>query len=266
MALLTAQDYLYQAFRRCGQLRPGASANTDLMSDGLDAWRILFDGLNAKRTMQYTMPDYIFPITGPGTGTTGNGNTFAGSGYTIGPSGADFTAPRPEAIVRLNLYLTSANPGQPTRIPIRLISMEEWMNIPVINLPAINVATTAAYDPQWPNGVIWVWPPLNGNSLEIFTWGQLTPPATLGATYSAPPGYADVIIWSLAKALWPLATNSVYVNKLPFQFICGQAALARNAVMAVNAPMPRLRNDFTGGAGSRSNTSDWDLLLAGVPY
>ncbi len=34
MALLTAQDYLYQAFRRCGQLRPGASANTDLMSDG----------------------------------------------------------------------------------------------------------------------------------------------------------------------------------------------------------------------------------------
>jgi hypothetical protein len=264
MALTTASDYIYQALRRCGQLRPGYASNTELMADALDAWRIIYDGFNAKRTMQYTMPDYVFPVTGPGTGTTGNGQTFGGTGYTIGPTG-DFVAARPESIVRMNLYMTSASPSQPTRIPISLISMEQWMNIAVIQLTAINVTTTAAYDPQWPNGVIWVWPPLNGNSLEIFTWGQLTPPATVGASYSAPPGYAEVIIWELAKELWPLATRTVWLNKLPFQYICGRAKAAKDAVRAVNAPMPKLRNDFDSGQ-SNTNSCSWSLLLEGTPY
>lgn len=266
MPLLTAQDYINRAFRRIGQIRPGALTNTELYADALDEWRVLFDGYNAKRTMQYTNPDYVFPVTGPGHGTTGNGQTFGGTGYQIGPTAADFVAPRPEAIIAMNLYQTSASPTQPTRIPIQMISMEEWLTIPVIQLTPINVTTTAAYDPQWPNGVIWVWPPLNGNSLEIFTWGQLTPPATLGAAYSAPPGYADLIIWELAKVLWPLATHNLMVNKVSHQWICGQAARARDAVKAVNAPMPRMRNDFTGGSGSNANSCDWLTTLAGIPY
>ena len=332
MALITAQDYIYQALRRCGQLRPGAIANADLLSDALDQWAIMFSGFNAKRTMQFTMPDYVFPIPGPGHGQTGNGQSFSGSGFQIGlpisftatttsaspiltavsnvlavqqgeaisgigiPLGTtvvsvnpatstivmstpatangtvtvtgtpDFVAPRPDVIVRVNLYLTTANPSQPTRIPLRQISMEEWLNIPVIDLPPINVATTFAYDPQYPNGVLWVWPPLNGNSLEIFTWGQLAPPLSLSAAYSAPPGYAEVIIWELAKAMYGMATRDVWIHKMPFQYIAGQAAIAKAAVKAVNAPMPRLRNDFSGGSGGGANTSDWDLLLTGVPY
>lgn len=262
---MIAQDYIYQALRKCGQMRPGYVNSTDLLNDGLAEWKAMYDGFNAERTLNYTMPDYIFPITGPGTGTTGNGNTFGGSGYTIGPSGADFTAPRPTAIVRMNLYLTSANPSQPSRIPISMISMEEWMNIPVIQLNAINVAVVAAYDPQFPNGVIWVWPPLNGNSLEIFTWGQLTPPATLGATYAAPPGYQDLIVYRLAQRLYHLCTRDVAVNKVPFQYLCGQAALAASRVKAMNAPMPKMRCDFQSG-GNDVAVCDWDLLLAGVPY
>ena len=179
---------------------------------------------------------------------------------TIPPS---FAGPRPEAIVRMNLFLTSSNPGQPTRIPLSPISAEEWANIPVVQFPATNVATTFYYDPQFPQGVINVFPPLNGNSLEIFTWGFLTPPTSLTATYSAPPGYAEVVIWNLARELWPLATNNVFVNKLPFEYICGMAAKARDAVKAINSPMPRLRNDFDGGS-STAPTCDWPLLLTGV--
>lgn len=326
MALLTASDYIYNAFRRMGQLRPGYTTNNELMTDALDAWRILFDGLNAKRTMQYSIPDFIYPVVSSGldgiygenvqfsvgpvftfsatttststtalvTNTAGLniGQRISGTGIATGStiqgistntsivlsdaataSGAttvtvtpDFIGPRPEAIIRMNLLLTSASPAQPSRIPLAPMSAEEWANLPVVQFSPVDVTTAFYYDPQFPQGVINVFPPLNGNSLEFFTWGVLTPPTSLTASYSAPPGYADLIIWELAKVLWPMATKNLMVNRVSHQWICGQAKLARDAVRAVNAPMPRMRNDFTGGGGSRSNSCDWDLLLTGVPY
>ena len=266
VGLIQAQDFIYQALRKCGQMRPGYTPSPELLQDGLNEWTAMFDSYNAERTLNYTMPDYVFPILGPGHGTTGNGQTFGGSGYEIGPTALDFVAPRPVSIVRMNLYLTSANPSQPSRIPMGLISMEQWTNIAVINLNPINVATIAAYDPQFPNGVIWVWPPLNGNSLEIFTWGQLTPPAALTDPYSAPPGYMDLIIWRLAARLWPMCSKEMMIRKEPPQWIRGQAAIAAARVKAVNAPMPRLTCDFRGGNRSATAVCDWDLLLTGVPY
>lgn len=326
MALITVSDYIYHAFRRCGQLRPGAGANPDLMNDGLDAWKIIYDGYNAKRTMAFSIPDYIYPVgsnTGlqgiygpnvqfsigpsfsvsvtlqsstavlcPNTAGLNIGQAVTGAGipastwitavsinvgFTLNNAATStgpqtliivptFAGPRPEFIIRMNLVLTSANPTQPTRIPLAPMSAEEWGAIPVVQFNAVNVATSFYYDPQYPQGVINVFPPLNGNALEIFTWGFLTPPTSLTATYSAPPGYAEVVIWNLARELWPLATHDVFVNKLPFQFICGQAAKAREAVKSINAPMPKLRNDFGGSMSSRVAVCDWNAILVGTPY
>lgn len=262
MALILAQDYIYHALRQCGQLKAGYTAQLELLTDAIDQWHLLFDSYNSRRTMMYTMPDYVFPILGPGHGVTGNAQTFGGSGYQIGPTSLDFVAPRPEAIVRVNLYYTEG--PSPARIPLSQISMEQWMNIAVVSLPAINVATTFAYDPQYPNGVIWVWPPLNGNSLEIFTWGALTPPASLTAPFSAPPGYADLIVKQLAVRLWQYCSVSWFKERHSFEWISAQAELARQQVAKVNAPMPRLRNDFSGGRMRITATSDWGLLLTGV--
>jgi hypothetical protein len=234
------------------------------MNDALTEWQMLYDGYNARRTMAYSMPDYVFPVTGPGHGSTGNGQTFGGTGYQIGPTATDFVAPRPVAIARMNLYMTSVSPSSPTRIPLEQISMEEWMRISVIQLTPINVTTVFAYDPQYPNGVIWVWPPLNGNSLEIFTWGQLTPPSTLASAYSAPPGYQDLIVFQLAKRLYPMCTKDVMPERRNYQLLCAEAEIARQAVAAINAPMPRIRNDFQGSRRTNAGISDWQLLLTGV--
>ena len=269
MSLLTAADFIYNALRKCGQLRPGYKASPELMADGLDEWKAMFDSYNSRRTMAYSMPDSVFPVpAGGGHGTTGNGQTFGGSGFTIGPSApADFLGPRPEAIARCNLYLTSASPSTPTRIPLSQLSMEEWTSIVAPVFAPINVATCFCYDPQYPNGVLWVWPPLNGNSLEIFTWGFLTPPTSLAATFSAPPGYADVVIWDLARRLWPLCTKDMMPHRVSHQWLCGQAAIARKAVQDVNRPMPRLATDFRGGVQhNTAGASDWSLILTGVPY
>ena len=265
MALSTAQDFILNAFRKCGQMRAGYILPAELLADGMNEWQLFFDALNAKRTNAYSMPDYIFPVTGPGHGTTGNGQTFGGTGYQIGPTAADFVCPRPVKIARMNLWQTS-NGTTPTRILLSQISMEEWTAIATIELIPINVTTVFAYDPQFPNGVIWVWPPLNGNSLEIFVWGQLVPPTNLSDSYTAPPGYADLVVWELAKRLWPMCTKSMMANKVSHQWICGQAAIARKAIQAVNAPMPRMGSDFRGGSRSNVGVCDWDLLLVGEPY
>ena len=262
---MTAQDMIYQSFRRCGQMRPGYVPPPELLADGLSEIQALYDGFNAERTLNYHMPDYVFSITGPGTGTTGNAQSFGGTGYSIGPSGADFTAPRPVAIARMNLYMTSASPTEPTRIPIAMISMDEWMDLPVIQLPAINIAICAAYDPQYPNGVIWVWPPLNGNALEIFTWGQLAAPTTLASTLSFPPGYWDAIRDTLAERLLPLCTHDIMPQRRDAIWLRGQAAIGREKIRAINAVTPRLTSDFPAGHTGR-NACDWDLLLTGEPY
>ena len=255
------------AFRLCGQMRPGYTVSPELYADGMNQWTLMFDALNTKRTANYTQPDYVFPILGVGHGTTGNGQTFGGSGYQIGPTAADFVTtntPRPPAIVRANLYYTSTDAGQPTRLPMQQISMEEWMNIAVIQLTPINVATVFAYDPQWPNGVIWVWPPLNGNSLELFTWGNLVPPATLTSAFTCPQGYGDLITYMLAARLWPMCPKDL-MEKNSIQWIRAQAEIARQNIMSVNSVTPRLVNDFRGG-GSGVGINDWNLLLTGIPY
>ena len=323
---MTAQDFIYLALRNCGQIRPGYTPNADFLNDCLLVFQQTYDGWNAERTQQFTVPDYIYNIStsrslngiygqniqwtvGPvftftgdthttttittqytnglviGMYLTGSGipaNTYitgistgvsitisaaatataTGVTFTITPS---FTGPRPEAIIRMNLYMTSAAPTQPIRIPLAPVSAEQWANIAVLQLTPINVTTVFYYDPQFPQGVINVWPPLNGNSLEFFTWGFLNPPSTLTSNYSAPPGYQDAIVYTLAKRLYHLCTNDVMPHKVSFQWLCGQSKLARDKIKAVNAPMPRLVSDFRGGA-PRVGTCDWQLLLTGQPY
>ncbi len=204
-------------------------------------------------------------------GITINTNITLSAAATItGPSTItvtpDFVGPRPEAILRMNLYMTSVAPSQPTRIPLSPISAEQWANISVIQLVPINVTTVFYYDPQFPQGVINVWPPLNGNSLEFFTWGFLTPPTSLGTTMLIPPGYQDAIVYTLAERLWPMCTKSVLINKVSHQWLCGKAKHARDRIKYVNAPSPKLVNDFRGGSRQNVGVCDWGLLLTGQPY
>ncbi len=322
---MIAENLIYQALRKCGQIRPGYTSQAELLADGLAEFQSMYDGFNAERTMAYTIPDYIYPIASTGLAgiygsniqfTVGPVFTFSAtttststtalvpntSGLIVGQrvSGAgipasttisaitintsivlshaatltglrtitvtpDFIGPRPEAILRMNLYMTSVSPAQPTRIPLAPVSAEQWANIAVLQLTPINVTTVFYYDPQFPQGVINVWPPLNGNSLEFFTWGFLTPPTSLSAILLIPPGYQDAIVYTLAERLWPMCTKSVLINKVSHQWLCGKAKVARERIKAVNAPMPRLANDFQSGRPT-VGVCDWDLLLTGRPY
>jgi hypothetical protein len=336
---MTAQDFIYASLRRCGQLRPGYQANAELLADGLREIGFMFDGWNTRRTMNYTVPDYVYPVTGQGNaaiesgqinglgfyigpsftiaagGTTsginlvafsGTSNLIAGlrpgmslSGNAISPGTtitdvfpdfspgvqllqisqvatqtgtndvivtADFVGPRPTAIIRANLVY-QATSGPPTRIPLSPVSAEEWASINVLQLTPINVTTVFYYEPAWPFGIIWCWPPLNANSLEFFTYGFLNPPITVSDPMQYPPGYQDAIIFTLAERLWPMCTLDVLVHKYPLALLRTDAYKARVELRNLNKPMPRMRNDMgTGGMSRNAGVCDWTLLLTGVPY
>lgn len=258
MALLLAQDYIYQALRKLGHLRAGYAAQAELMNDALNEWDTMFDAFNAERLMQFTNPDYVYPVTGPGSQSGGNG-------YQIGPTAADWVGPRPEIIIHANLVQTTVGP-QPVYIPIKAISQEQWANLAIRQIPAVNITAVFWYDPQFPNAVFNVFPPLSGNSIELFQTGVLVPPTTLSSAFSAPPGYQDLIIKSLAQRLYYMVPKMLMPEKKPYNIIAIEAENAKDKVKAINEPLNPLGNDFKGGGTNRDGFYDQYVWETGIPY
>lgn len=257
MALVTAKDYILSAFRKCGQMLPGYVPQPELLADALNEWEMLFDSWQAERTMGFSIPQFQYACPGPGSQSGGNG-------YQVGPTALDWVGPRPESIVRANCVMTNVGP-QPVYIPLRPISAEEWASLSIRQIPGINVTSLFYYDPQFPNGVFNVFPPLIGNSIELFTWAFFAAPALLTTAYSAPPGYMDAVIYSLAERLWPMCTRQIAINKVSLQWMAGKAHAAREKVRLVNRPIPTLRADFRGG-NKPAGYYDSFVSYTGEPY
>lgn len=262
MALTLASDFIKHALRRCGQMRPGYTPQTELLTDGLNEWGLMFDAYAAERTMGFSIPDYQYNVTGPGSQSNGNGYLIGPTAHAAGNAN-DFQGPRPASIVRANCVMLNQGPS-PVYLPMRPISAEEWADLAIRQIPAINVTNLFYYDPQFPNGVLNIFPPQTGNAIELFCWQALATPATLGTTYSAPPAYADMVIKNLSKRMWPLCTKDMMPNKLPYEVICGQAYAAEQVVRTLNRPVPTLRNNFP----SRHQDGFYDSFVSytGEPY
>lgn len=263
MSLVTARDYLYTALRRCGQLRPGYQSQNELLTDGLNEWWSLFDSWASERTMGFSVPSYTYTVKGPGSQSGGNGYLIGPTANIVGNAN-DFQGPRPNAIIRANNILNNVGP-QPVYIGLRPISAEEWASLSIRQIPAINVTNLFYYNPQFPNGIFNVFPPLNGNGIELFCWEALAVPASVDAQYNAPPGYADAVVWSLAERLWPMCTKQLTINRVGFPYLCGKAYEACQKVRMVNRPIPTLRPDFHGG-GHREGFYDANVSWTGEPY
>ena len=261
---MIASTIIYQSLRKLGQLRPGYQAPPELMSDALLEWQTWFDDLNAELTMNWSNPTYQFAVTGPGSQTPAT-VPFSGNGYQIGPSSADgWIAPRPEIITAANCVMTNTGPS-PVYIPIRMITQQEWAKLAIQQIPGINVTNLAWYDPQYPNGVFNVFPPLNGNSIQIYTSGVLQAPALLGSDFAAPPGYWNMVCFGLAKRLYYMVTREALPSKVPYQIIATQAKRAEDKLRQVNRPIPRMKNDFPSGP-RRAGYYDSFVTYTGEPY
>lgn len=231
MAILSysAQDIINQAFRDLGVLRTGQGAPADLVADALISLNQLIDSWLIDGLMVYCIKAEIFDFA-----TSQNA-------YTIGPSGADFTADRPVRIEEANCILTSPTPT--IRVPIGIITMDEWAGISVRDI-SNNIPLYLYYDGGFDNslgyGTINLWPqPQAGYQLEIFTWKQLNAFPDLATSIILPPAYALALRKNLAVSIAPMcglyAKTSENVSVMQFfPLVEKQAIQAKGKIMTAN--------------------------------
>ncbi len=247
---------MYQALRLSGQLMPGATANPELQADALQEMNSFIDSINAQELAQQFIDDRYFNIT------TSQQN------YTLGPTG-DFNIDvngnpltyRPQRILRANLVLLSnTGPTGPVRIPIQVIPVEDYADIPVLNVPAqvtirMYVQTTTI------NVTLYCFPfPTTGNQFEFFMWPGYAGFASIGAQFIGNPGYQDWFTYELAKRMYLLNTKDVGRARTERHTeLKNMAISARNLVWASNAPTPDLTPDLIT-EGPQSNGAPFNYL------
>ncbi len=216
----------------------------------------MVDQWNTDPTMQFANTDEYFNISTAGY----LGNSYQ---YSIGPSGsgADLVTAlpaRPVSIRRMNWVWKINTPNQPQRLAVQLIDEAEWFKIIQLPIPGALKANYCWYQPTFPLGVLNLWPPVQpGNQLELYEWGQVSYPATSGATVTFPPGYWQATKMSLAEVLMGIAPRAMFVEKQPdVARIPALALAARQSVQRVNRVTPRLVSDM-----NTLNGDDYNFLV-----
>lgn len=250
----------YTALRYAGQLRSGATASPEMLADTLYECNAMIDGWNAQELTQQFMDDRYFSIS------------VSQPAYTLGPTGqinSDVNGNpltyRPQRIVRANMVLLT-NVVSPVRIPIQIIPIEDYADIPVLQIASqVSIRMYVQTTPQ--NVTIYLFPfPTVGNQIELFMWPGYNIFGSLAAQFIGNPGYQDAITWNLAYRMYMMRDKEVgdprQANSRE-RYLHYKAVETLRIVEASNAPTPNLTPDIQteveGGNGSPFNYlyGDW---------
>jgi hypothetical protein len=184
----TCLDLIRSSLRMIGQLGPGRGASASELTDALFVLNSMLDNWNTDSLKIFTTRIDAY-------------NLQAGKySYTIGPSGADFTAPRPVRIEEANIILNTINPV--LRMPLTLIDDQRWSLVKIQAILPGAIPTLLYNDGGNPTSTLYLWtPPGQSYQLELFTWQQLTQFAATTDTVAAPVGYLDAMRYNLAVRL-----------------------------------------------------------------
>lgn len=145
--------------------------------------------------------------------------------YTIGPSGATFTAARPTLIQSAATII----PGTSIREPMDILSSKKWFAIKELGLTGL-LPTSIYLDQNFPNAGFHVHPIPSGTpTIEFYYWAALSSFPLLTTSFSWPPAYWNAIGLNLALFL-----SSAY-NKPLDQTLAGLALRVLEAVKSFNA-------------------------------
>lgn len=183
----TAQETIEGALRLIGALSDGATASAQVLADGLFALNQMIDSWSVDRLMIYATQDQQF---------TWPANT---QSRTLGPSG-DFVGNRPIAIDDSTYYRDASNG---LSFPIKLISQAQWDDIPLKSLT--NTYPNVMFiNMDMPNITAYLYPiPTKDLEFHFISAEELSQPAALSTTLTAPPGYLRALRYNLAVELAP---------------------------------------------------------------
>lgn len=189
---MTFGEIAQQSFIKNGILAPGESLPAELAQLALTDGNLLIEEFNIRDLMIWTTNINQYPLTA---------RILPTYWYTIGPTGADFTAPRPLTISRANIVLTNSNP--PSRFPLEIVNDMQWSDVTVPSLGSAPYPTKLYNNGDFPNSRLYLWPypTSSGNALELFTTNQASEFTDVSDMFSFPPGYANAFMLTLAERL-----------------------------------------------------------------
>ena len=120
--MATATELIQNAFIEIGVFEPGEPLNPEDSTFGLAKLNRLLDSWATKRLNVFFVGHASFVF-----GTSQQS-------YTIGPTGADFTAARPTRIKYANVLLVSTTPN--ARIPLDVLNVQEYAELDVPGIPS----------------------------------------------------------------------------------------------------------------------------------
>ena len=246
----TATQLIIDALNDLCVIRPGQVPTADILAVGLRAANQMIDQWLLNQLMVQTQVPNIYPLVS------------GQQDYTIGPTGCDFTAPRPTEIENANVVLNTVTPV--LRVPLNiLVDPGSWAAIAVQHLPnalPLVLWYEKSLDQTTGGAKLHLWPgPLVAYGLELYTWQQLTSFADLTTSYLFPPGYVECMRKNLAVKVAPMLRAYFKVPPDLFAELKEQALQAMNDLQSYNAPDPMLTED-PAFIGARPRAG-WNYLL-----
>jgi hypothetical protein len=219
MAIATAQDLITKALQ---QLRVYSSVETPLDADfqlGLDILNTMLDSWSNENLFCYCIQEQSFPLV------------VGQNQYTIGLASLhpNVVGTRPLKIIEgpVSAYIMDENQN---RYPVQVIDRNRWNMIGLLTNTS-NIPDTLFYDPQFPLGIINVFPtPNESNTLYFDSYLQFSDFSSLTSTISLPPGYVAAIIPNLA--IW---LSTYFKSSKLDPVISGLASDSKAAIKRTNA-------------------------------
>jgi hypothetical protein len=193
--IYTGQELTAEALEEIGVLGAGQTSSAEDADAALRRLNRLIDALGLDRLFLHEVRRVQHTLSA------------STASYTIG-TGGTINTPRPTWIDRARLVIDTAATPQ-TEMPVEVFSPQRWQEIPqksqtntyIQGIHYRHDFTAAEL------GTIDVWPvpTLGTTALVLYMPGTaVTAFANLATEYSLPQGYADALIYNLAKRLAPL--------------------------------------------------------------
>lgn len=148
--------------------------------------------------------------------------------YTIGPSGADFTAERPIKICNAFVRDNNTNPHNPIDRTLEIIPNDKYNNITIKNLTT-TYPQYLNYVPSYPVATINLYPvPTIQLSLNVSILNVITNYDSLTDDIDLPPGYYSALRYNLGVEL------AMDYNRPTNELMLRKAADTKAAIMRIN--------------------------------
>lgn len=237
--MTTPVELINLALKQVGVLGVGQAAAAEDIQDAFRMLNMMMAQWSVKRNVVHQILDVV-PTEGGGSSYLAVGPTFeVGEGqnlskatYTVGPGG-DFNITRPAKI--LGAYCRQLAPN-PVDFPLTLLqSQTDWGRISTKFIESM--PSMVYYDPQYPMGLLQVWPsPANNNQYQIHI--QVLAPLqqfeSIADDINLPPEYEEALMYNLAGRLYPM------YGMAPDQTIVQLAAASLQTVRMANSQIGKL--------------------------